>query len=181
MPAAHHKEPLPGDTLSCPRNWAGLTKLAGGSLAPSRTRCPSAQHSPLPDKPRCALFPFSASGTGLPAEAGGAGGLAVRGLAETRAPCDSLCEKGGPECQQAAPEAGRANSSENPFGKHQNPPKDVVCSSPCPVAFHPVSPLCTARPGPHLRPCQGLATSHFPHPRFLSSISSLTFLRPQLG
>lgn len=107
MPAAHHKEPLPGDTLSCPRNWAGLTKLAGGSLAPSRTRCPSAQTLSPTGQALVRAFPFLSKRdrparrgwwSGRPGRAGPRGNPSSLRLAlrEGRARVPASCPGGGP-------------------------------------------------------------------------------------
>lgn len=100
----------PRDNRRCRRSIAGASSpghprppaQSGGVEEAGRGQFGSAedpavlQHkrAPRPDEPGRALFPFSASGTGLSAEAGRAGGLAARGLAETRAPCDLPCKKG---------------------------------------------------------------------------------------
>lgn len=152
-----------------PGGGAGRRQRGG----PRRTDRP-----PRPQDPGRALFPFSASGKGLRAEAGGArAAWRPGGLAETRAPR-------GPEGRGRAPASGPGGGPGEFL--RRKPPKPSRRRGPLrpsarPVASQPVSLLHATRPGPHLRPCPG-PSHRFPSPPpLVSPIPSLTPPRPRLG
>lgn len=139
-----------------------LGSRGGAALPPHR-------QAPRPQGPGRALFPFSASGKGLRAGAGGARAAWRRGASpKPELPATCSARRGGGERQQAAPEAGGANSSEKkPSRKHANLPKDAALPPP-PVLWPCNLSVSSSPPGLALTcdPAQGLAPAFLPHPRF---------------
>lgn len=154
FPAAVQQPPLAG-APSKETTSAAVDRAGRWSLGPRRTRCPWAHAGTLPGQAEVHVFPFLSKRTGLSAQGRRLGASQKPELSST---CSS--RRGGVDCQQAALEAGLANSSENPFLKHQNLPKSESPLLPLPCGL----PSCQCLQATWPSPCQALITSLLPPP-----------------
>ena len=132
-----------------------IYRACRGSLAPpGAPDLPRHGHAPARTS-RGARFSLSQQAGKACAQRRAQRGRPGRGAsAETRASCDLLCEKGRGRAPAGCP-GGRPCEflRKTPLENTETFQKTWLCPSPRPAAFHPVGPLLSSRPGPHLRPC----------------------------
>lgn len=105
------QEPLPRDTLDHPRNQEGLKRLAGGSSAQPKT-LPSLSTNMLSARtsPGARFSLSQQAGQACPPRLAEPAAWWCRASRKPELPATCSVRRGGGERQQAAPEAGRANS-----------------------------------------------------------------------